>query len=285
MVKKSAEVDRWQQHHVFFNNDGFHNHVSGPKPPTYTFNTYLITAQISHHLLALYGTGAGPQYLQKGYDDNVGYQRSTLPTHEPVVTELKSWDHAKNYLGKEKHYPDFLRFFQREMEKTSWEQVLNEFVFKGDEAADALFCRLFAGFLHPAIQLMYGAEWAQPAMVAMALAQTAVHSNEIGPFLLEAEQAAKSSSAADMPSIKSLYEAVRDNEKLANAAQMGDSNKVRDGVLKRARDEMLRLASRVRVRPEQLEEKTVEMHDTVVYTTASAAFHPGKVPKFDFFLM
>ncbi|KAH8908431.1 HypA protein [Coniochaeta sp. PMI_546] len=254
-----------EEHHVFFNQDGFHNHIS-------------------HHLLALYGTGAGPQHLQKGYDGNAGYQRRTLPVHEPVVTELKSWDHAKNYLGKEKYYPDFLRFFQGEIERTSWQEVMNEYVFKGDEAADALFSRLFAGFLHPAIQLMYGVEWDQPAMVAMALAQTAVHSNDLGPFMLESEKAARSSSA-DMPSIASLYEAVKANKKLASAAQMKDANKVRDGVLKRARDEMLQLASRIRVRPEQLEEKTVEMYDNAVYIAASAAIHPPKIPKFDFFLI
>jgi predicted dithiol-disulfide oxidoreductase (DUF899 family) len=68
-----------------------------------------------------------------------------MPVHEQVITELKSWDHAKNYLGKQKYYPDFLRFFQAEIEKTSWQDVMNEYVFKGDEAADALFSRLFAG--------------------------------------------------------------------------------------------------------------------------------------------
>ncbi len=121
-------------------------------------------------------------------------------------------------------------------------------------------------------------------MVAMALAQTAVHSNDLGPFMLEAEKAARSSSA-DMPPIASLYEAVKANNKLATSAHMKDANKVRDGVLKRARDEMLQLASQVRVKPEELEEKTVEMYNNVVYIAASAAFHPPKVPKFDFFLM
>jgi len=131
---------------------------------------------------------------------------------------------------------------------------------------------------------MYGTEWAQPAMVAMGLAQTAVHTNDLGPFLHEAEKASRSS-AADMPSITSLYEAVKANNKLAHAAQMKDSNKVRDGVLKRARDEMLQLVSQVRVKPEQLEEKTVEMFDNAVFVAASASFHPPKVNKFDFFLM
>ena len=121
-------------------------------------------------------------------------------------------------------------------------------------------------------------------MVAMALAQTAVHRNDLGPFLHEAEEASRSSTA-DMPSIASLYEAVKANDKLAHAAQMKDPNKVRDGVLKRARDDMLQLASRVRVKPDQLEEKTVEMYDNAVYAAASASFHPPKVNKFDFFLM
>jgi hypothetical protein len=62
-----------------------------------------------------------------------------------VVTELKTWDHAKKYLGKQQYYPDFLRFFQGEIEKTGWEEVVREYVFKGDEAADAMFDRLFAG--------------------------------------------------------------------------------------------------------------------------------------------
>jgi hypothetical protein len=132
---------------------------------------------------------------------------------------------------------------------------------------------------------MYGMELAQPAMIAMALAQTAVHSNDLGPFLHEAEQASKSHPASDMASIASLYEAVKANDKLAHAAQMKDSNKVRDGVLKRARDEMLQLASRVRVDPSQLDEKTVEMYDNAVYVAASASSHPPKVNKFDFFLM
>ena len=86
-------------------------------------------------------------------------------------------------------------------------------------------------------------------------------------------------------SIVDLLEEVRTDEKLGSAAQMKDSNKLRDGVLKRARDEMLALAAKVRVRPEELEEKTAEMFDACVYMAASAAIHPPKQHKFDFFFM
>jgi len=68
-----------------------------------------------------------------------------MPTHDHVIEDLESWDHAKKYLGQEKYYPDFLRFFQKEMEKDGWENVLKEYVFKDDEAADDMFARLFAG--------------------------------------------------------------------------------------------------------------------------------------------
>ncbi len=51
----------------------------------------------------------------------------------------------KKYLGKEKYYPDFLVFFQGEMEKNGWENVLNECLFAGDEKADDLLGRMYAG--------------------------------------------------------------------------------------------------------------------------------------------
>jgi len=131
---------------------------------------------------------------------------------------------------------------------------------------------------------MYGMEWAQPAIIAEALAQTCVHRNDLKSFLLETEKEAKSVSA-DMPSIWSLYETVKADSALANAVRMEDPNKLRDGVLVRARAEMMKIAARVKVKPEELEDRTAEMFNTVVAMAAAAAIHPRKNPKFDFFLM
>src|SRR5438093_1109453 len=64
-----------KEHHVFFNNDGFHNHIV-------------------HHILAMYGTGATPEQMQKGYNDNKGYQRDAMEPHDKVPEELQDWDHA-----------------------------------------------------------------------------------------------------------------------------------------------------------------------------------------------
>ena len=133
---------------------------------------------------------------------------------------------------------------------------------------------------------MYGMEWAQPAIVAEALAQASVHNDSLNPFLLEAEKLAEATtSPEDTPSILSLLDAVRANDKLANSVREEDENKLRDGLFARARDEMVKMAARVRVKPEQLDERTAEMYNSALYVAASAAVHPPKYPKFDFFLM
>ncbi|KAH9909871.1 HypA protein [Xylariomycetidae sp. FL2044] len=260
-----------EKHHVFFNNDGFHNHLS-------------------HHVLALYGTGAGPEDIEKGYQDNLSYQRPALSQHENLYEELKDWEKAKKRLGKEQYYSDFLHFYQTEIDAMGWEKVLAEYMFKGDERSEDMLIRMFAGVVHPIIQLMYGVEWRQPAIVAMALAQASVHQDNLRDFFLAAEEeekAARSATSASMPmpSIASLLDAVRADEKLARSALVDKVNKVRDGVLANARDEMVRIAGQVRVLPEELDARTAEMYNTAICEGAAAAVFPGKYPKFDFFLM
>ncbi|RYP11776.1 hypothetical protein DL765_007618 [Monosporascus sp. GIB2] len=269
-AKKATELLQkdLETHHVFFNDDGFHNHIS-------------------HHVLALYGIGASPESLEKGYKANEGYQRPAAPPHE----ELRGWAEIKQYLGKGERYADFLAFFKGEIERLGgWEAVLREYLFKpDDERSEDLLVRLFAGLLHPLIQLMYGVEWRQPAVVAMALAQAAVHGDQGGlrNFLLTADRQARaaSSSSEPMPAIVDLLEAVRADEKLARSARLSDGNKIRDGVLGRAWDEAVAVASRVRVNPDELDERTAEMFHAAIYEGASAALRPGKEPKWDFFLI
>ncbi|KAL2268591.1 hypothetical protein VTJ83DRAFT_3437 [Remersonia thermophila] len=316
-----------EKHHVFFNQDGFHNHIP-------------------HQLLALYGTGAPASTIRAAYAENETYQRPALPPHQdlPVVPFLPWPGAAEPYFGQEKYYPDFLRFFQEEIVRLGgWREVVARYVLgldlglKGiqhhhhhhhhhhehhhqhqdhhhrhhhqqqqqqrtilgqpaaEEEDSPLLTRLFAGFLHPMIQLMYGIEWAQEAVVAEGLAQAAVHPGDIGEFLLAAERLARErqqngGGGGDEP-ILSLLASVRSNEKLAQAAKASDPNKVRDGVLARAKNEMISAAARVRVRPEEVEEKTAEMFNAAVFTATAAALErvgrPGnaKPAKVDFFLM
>lgn len=251
------------------------------------------TGQISHQLLALYGTGAAPSVLQEAYDANTSYQiKADQPTRGlAVVDELEAdWAaHAPRYLGQGRHYADFLRYFQRQMERADggWEAVIKDHVLADGPAALDMRGRLCAGFLHPLIQLMYGIEWRQPAMVAEGLAQAAVHDSRIGDFLVKVDRAAASASAPQQhrPLIETLEGIRAEHPKLAASARWSDANRLHDGVLTRAEPEAVALLAGIRVRPGDLAERTAEMVHCAAYVAAAAAWNPPHVPKFDFFLM
>jgi hypothetical protein len=70
-----------------------------------------------------------------------------LKAHANLVEELRDWEKAKKRLGKEQYYTDWLQFFQHEIEQLGWEKTLAEYMFKGDERADDMLVRMFAGKL------------------------------------------------------------------------------------------------------------------------------------------
>ncbi|KYK56790.1 HypA protein [Drechmeria coniospora] len=260
-----------ERHHVFFNAEGFHNHIP-------------------HHLLALYGTGATPAHLQTAFDTNASYQIKAMKQHPAALAELRSdWSaHAHKYLGLGKHYSDFLAFFQSEIQQRGWQAVVKEFLFDDTPKGVDMLGRLYSGFLHPMIQLMYGLEWEQPAVVAEGLAQAAVHEARIGQLMTEVDDvAAKGPFPANRSSVVDMCETVRaSNPKLATSARWEDPNRIYDGVLARARDDVVALMAQIRVKPEELEERTAEMFHTAVYIAAAAAVsNPPHIPKLDFFLM
>jgi len=113
------------------------------------------------------------------------------------------------------------------------------------------------GFLHPIIHLGFGVEFEQPVIVAEALAQAAAHDNWITSFLLGAEKTAALSSHST--SLVVLLDEIRARQKLSTAAHWDDGNKIRDGILARAPDEMIKYASQFRVKEQELEAKTAEM--------------------------
>jgi hypothetical protein len=203
--------------------------------------------------------------------------------NEPYVRDMADPEKRRRYLGKAQYTGDFLEFYRRELEAKGVEKTLQEYVFAGDEMADDMFGRLFAGFLHPIIHLGFGLEFNQPAIVCEALAQAAVHEEWLNPLLFDAEKAAK----AVGPSKKTLLELleeIRQDKKLSTAADWNDQNKIRDGIMVRAPEEALKYISQWTVEPHELEWKTAEMINSVIYYTAGAQ-NPPKQVKFDFYYM
>ena len=200
--------------------------------------------------------------------------------HDPA-TFMKHLNGEHNP-NQERDYPNFLAFFQGEIEKMGWEAVLQEYVFKGDERADAMLVRLYAGmfvrqllmlrgrnvvgllnscpgFLHPFIHLGFGVEFRQPVIIAEGLAEACCHDEWIGKLLLTAEEAAKASPPSKSRTLVDLLDEIRANKELSNAAHWDDGNKIRDGILARAGETMIRIAAQYTVKPEELEKRTAEM--------------------------
>lgn len=114
-----------ERNHVFFNLSGFHNHIV-------------------HHLLTLWALKASPGDLQRAFDSNQSYQRPAFTPKGDKVEGLHDVDKFMSYLGPEQHYSDFVVFFKKEIDNSSWQEVLQKYVFAGDERADDMLARLYA---------------------------------------------------------------------------------------------------------------------------------------------
>ncbi|EFY93236.1 HypA-like protein, putative [Metarhizium acridum CQMa 102] len=248
--------------------------------------------QADLELLALYGTGAPPSAIQAAFDANRAYQLGRMPARRHVVAELQAdWaGHAHKYLGRGAHYSDFLRFFQDEMDRRGWEAVVGEFLCSGGDGAGParhMVQRLFAGLAHPMIQLGFGLEWEQPAIMAQGLAQAAVHRNALGDFFDRVDEAARGRGGQPPRAISDICEALRaENGKLAGAAEWRDGGQgLYAGVLGRALDDAVALCAEVRVREHDFEERVAEVLHHGAYVAASASWKPPHIPKYDFYLI
>lgn len=140
------------------------------------------------------------------------------------------------------------------------------------------------GFFHPIIHLGFGLEFNQPAIIAEALAQACIHDDWMKDLLLPSEKAASETPLQSLKTMPELLTAIRTDPKLSAAAHWDDGNKIKDGILVRAPEEMLKYAAQWRVPEGMLQEKTAEMMNACVYFT-SAAQRPPKQVKFDFYYM
>ncbi|KAJ6110411.1 hypothetical protein N7486_002646 [Penicillium sp. IBT 16267x] len=255
-----------ESHHVFFNDEGFHDHIV-------------------HGILTLYALGASPEEISAYYERNKSYQRPAQPINKDTIQAMYDRTNFQGYLGKEKQYSNFLAFFQNAIDTKGVSQVLEEYLFAGDDRAETMLSRLFGGLVHPLIHLGFGLEFNQPAIVAQALAQTAVHDDWMGrDYLLPAERLAGEVGKPGQKSLLQLLNEIRKDQTLKSSAKFSDTNKFRDGVLHRAPQEMLQYAAQYRVSAEQIPERLADMINTVVYYTSTAQRRDKEI-KLDFFFI
>lgn len=100
--------------------------------------------------------------------------------------------------------------------------------------------------------------------MAQALAQAAVHDDWMGQeFFLPAEKMAGEIGQPGKKSLMQLLNEVRSDQKLARSAKWEDPNKIRQGVLGRASQEMLKYAAEYTVSEHQIDERVADMINTI----------------------
>lgn len=151
LVRGLMEKDA-KEHHIFFNDKGFHNHLV-------------------HMLLADYSLGASLSRLQEVYKIEEKMQKPKLDKHD----NFKWTDH----LGDENYYSDYLEFMNQEVQRLGRVEAVEKYAF--DEKHNML-ARWLGGAYHPFIHTGYGLEFGSDGIVAEGLAEMCVHGETSKPL-------------------------------------------------------------------------------------------------------
>lgn len=142
-------------HHCFFNDKGFHNHLT-------------------HAVLASYSFGASPERLRAIYESHAVEQHPIGPVKRSFTSS--DW---KSEIGNHEFYASYLEFFRQEVPKLGRVEAIVKYAFDAD-----LVGRTFSGAFHPLIHLGYGIDFGIDAMVAEGLSMMAVTSTMMVPFVV-----------------------------------------------------------------------------------------------------
>ncbi|KAE8422569.1 oxidoreductase AflY [Aspergillus pseudocaelatus] len=247
---------------------GFHNHIS-------------------HHVLTLWALGATPDEMQAAYDFNKPFQLLTYYNDPSVNIKLRDPVFFRQGLGNFELYGDYVRFFQAEVAVKGIPTVLNDYLFKGDTLAEDLLARLFAGLLHPLINLGFALEFQQPFLAAECLASTCLHPSYPAEFLTTTDQHLERNGRPESLPMLSIVERMRLDPVVATAVGPEDgNNRIADALLKRALKELIPHLSHFQVErtEEDLARKTAEILQASAYI-CGAAQHPRKVEALDFVML
>lgn len=154
------------------------------------------------------------------------------------------------------------------------------------EKRTSIMLTYLTGAIHPIIHLGFGVEFAQPGVVAEALAMAAIHADACGLSLLRIEKRAKS--VKRRPGLEGLFLEARRNTKIKDDPNW-DQGSLNRGVdfYSGMPDELITLAASYQVdysSEASLQKQIAEMMNISAWF-AVAAQDPQKQVKIDFFLM
>ena len=85
--------------------------------------------------------------MQDQWENNIPYQAPIEKSHAAASRSLDLKDPVlfDQCLGDDDCYLDFLRFFENEIAEKGMQGVIREYLLKGDDRANDIFCRMYTG--------------------------------------------------------------------------------------------------------------------------------------------
>ncbi|KAG8972737.1 hypothetical protein FRB90_010152 [Tulasnella sp. 427] len=146
-----------EKHHIYFNDQGFHNHLT-------------------HHLFAAYAMGCAPEVLSAAYKHHAGYQNPAFKSRTDITDN--NWT---EHLGKWDYYNSYMHFYASQIDTHGPGKALEKYVFSKEanltpdgNQGPQMLDRFMSGILHPMIHAGHWAEFNVPGMLAEGLALASV---------------------------------------------------------------------------------------------------------------
>jgi len=260
---------------------------------------------VVYHALSLWALGADAQTILKQTKRNFSYQ--LLPpkyADERVIDSMQDLAKFKEYVGKEEHYLDFVEFYEREIEKYGYQEVLQKYLLGDSEIAKSIFPRLYQGYCHALMHVGIGLEFNQVPILAEGLAEATVHHDWWYTAFIDAASAVAEAKKESAQSLVACVDECLQDKVITNCVDWDymkqfeapsedypegrwfvSREPYRDGVVGLAKDPLARIAGRFRVSPDDdLEKATAEIINTSIYIAAAAQRAPHEV-RYDFFLI
>jgi hypothetical protein len=263
---------------------------------------------VVYYVLSLWALGASPKQIIRHAKRNISY--TLLPpkfADEETVASLSDLENLRKTLGQEEYYQDLIIFFEREIERLGFDEVLDKYLLGDNGLARSVYPRLYHGYVHSIMHVGLGLEFDQPSILAEGLAEAVVH-NE--PWYTEYHETCRAVAASTPPerrlTLLDAYKACLQDPVITNCMDWGLAQQYtppeidlsllddfagpteepwRDRAWGRAGKNIAAISGQWYVRPdEDLERAAAEVVNTSIYVTC-AAMRPPHELRVDFFLM
>jgi hypothetical protein len=226
------------------------------------FNDMKFHNHAVHHILDAYALGASPARLNEIYKVHSVLQRPAPPKQVQITH-----DNWKEHLGKMNSWTDILEFFSSEVQQLGIEEAVSKYFFHPD-----LFARFFSGINHAVIHVGFGITFKEPLLVAEGIAMAAL---EDDLDILNHQLPPSSPSY----SLLEIIEQVRNDSRFDGQLSLGQVIHEKGALL-------LEYVSKWDVKGTDYDvaAKEKELFEVIVLLVV-AICRPGKLPRFDFFLM